>query len=178
MNIRLRISFACVAVLSLAACSSGPTSSTPTAGSDPTTNSSAPATDSSTNPSSSPSEGSVPTGEPASEPVSTDAQPVIDVVNQPGTGTFDGAREDVTDVTCASNAGVWTSSGKVTNSTEAAASYRIYVSFLDAAGETLALMERDVDVLAAGASQDWSAEFTSSVEGLTCVLRVERAVSA
>lgn len=177
MNIRLRISTACVAVLSLAACSSGPTSSTPAAGSDPT-NSSAQATDSSPDSSLAPSENSVPVTEPVGEPVSTDVQPVIDVVNQPGSGTFDGAREDVTDVTCASNAGIWTSAGTVTNSTEAAASYRIYVSFLDAAGETLALMERDVDALAAAASEDWSAEFSSSVEALTCVLRVERAVSA
>ena len=176
MNIRLRISIGCVAVLSLAACSSGPTSSTP-AGSDPS-NSSAPATDSSPDSSLAPSENSVPVTEPVGEPVSADVQPVIDVVNQPGSGTFDGAREDVTDVTCAANAGIWTSAGTVINSTEAAASYRIYVSFLDPAGETLALMERDVDALAAAASEDWSAEFSSAVEGLNCVLRVERAVSA
>jgi hypothetical protein len=107
-------------------------------------------------------------------PTTTPVEAVIDVSNQPGTGEFAGAREDVTDVTCEAADGNWRTAGKVTNPTDDPASYRIYVSYIDAAGETLALVESDVDAVEPAATLEWSTDFASTASGLECVLRVER----
>lgn len=102
------------------------------------------------------------------------ADVVIDVVNQPGSGDFEGAVGDVDDQTCAVAGGRWTSAGSVRNPTDTVADYRVYVSFLDSAGETLALIERDLDGVEVGASQQWSVVFDTSVTDVQCVLRIER----
>ena len=99
---------------------------------------------------------------------------VISIANQPGEGEFEGALEDVGDIGCAAAEGVWTSSGTVTNPTEGAASYRIFVSFLDAAGETLALIETNLDALDPAESREFAVDFPSDAADVTCVLRVER----
>jgi hypothetical protein len=99
---------------------------------------------------------------------------VISVVNQPGEGEFEGALEDVTDIGCAAGEGTWTSSGTVTNPTDAPASYRIFVSFLDGTGETLALIETNLDAIEPGESSDFAVDFATDAADLTCVLRVER----
>lgn len=106
--------------------------------------------------------------------VAAAAPVLIDVVNQPGTGEFDGAVGDIADQSCTVAAGRWTSAGSVRNSTEAAADYRVYVSFLDPEGETLALVERDLDAVGADESQQWSVVFDTSVTDVRCVLRIER----
>jgi hypothetical protein len=106
---------------------------------------------------------------------STQANAVIEVTDQPGEGEFDGALDDVTSE-CTAGDGAWTASGSVTNPTDAAASYRIFVSYLDPAGETLALVQSGDDLTAVGAgeSREWSAAFISDIADLRCVLRVER----
>jgi hypothetical protein len=102
---------------------------------------------------------------------------VVDVVNQPGSGDFEGAVGDVDGQTCAVAGGRWTSAGSLRNPTDAVVDYRVYVSFLDRAGETLALIERDLDHVMAGDSQAWSVVFDTSVADVRCVLRVERRVA-
>lgn len=113
----------------------------------------------------------VATTEPA--PSSTEAQPVIDVVHQPGEGEFEGARDDVR-YTCTSDGTTWTAEGTATNSTATTADYRIFMAFLDTSGETVALIEAEVAAVPAGESGDWSVQFASSAADLECVPRVER----
>lgn len=113
---------------------------------------------------------------PAPTTVATSAavDAVIDVDNQPGSDDYEGARDDVTDVTCTAYSGRWAAAGIVTNPTDTNVSYRIYVSYLDRAGETLGLIERDVDDVAPLEHSEWSTELESSAVDLSCVLRVER----
>ena len=118
---------------------------------------------------------SVSSVETSATPLATTVAAVVEVVNQPGQGVFEGARQDVADVTCASADGVWTAAGKVTNPRADSVQYRIYVSYLDPAGTTVGLIESDVSSLAAQQSAVWNTKLTSAAEGLTCVLRVERA---
>jgi hypothetical protein len=120
-----------------------------------------------------------------SEPVDTPdtvtptsvAEPVIDVVNQPGEGEYAGALDDVSDQQCALEGGQWLATGTVTNPTDADAGYRVYVSFLDAAGETVGLVENDLEPVPPGESAEYSAGLDTATEGLQCILRVERRVS-
>lgn len=108
-------------------------------------------------------------------PVTTTPDAVIDIDDQPGEGLFEGAADDAT-LACAAADGVWTASGTVTNSTEVAVGYRIFISFLDEAGETLALVQvdDDLDGVEPGEERDWSVSFESSSSALDCVPRVER----
>ena len=120
--------------------------------------------------------------ESAAEPSGDDDPPAatvppeaqIDVSTAPGTGEFVGALEDVQDLACSGDDGVWTAAGTVVNPTVGAVDYRIYVSFLDAGGETVGLIEANADDVAAGAEQEWSAEIQWPTGDLRCVLRVER----
>lgn len=107
-------------------------------------------------------------------PPTTTPNAVISIVNQPGEGEFEGALQDVSDIGCAAADGTWTSSGTVTNPTEGSASYRIFVSFLDGAGSTVALIETNVDELGPGETGEFAVDFASDATDLTCVLRVER----
>jgi hypothetical protein len=106
---------------------------------------------------------------------STVADAVIKITDQPGEGEFEGALDDV-ESDCALDGAKWVASGTVTNSTNGPVGYRIFVSFLDAGGETLALIQADADLagIAAGDAREWSVEFDSDTAGLKCVLRVER----
>jgi hypothetical protein len=101
---------------------------------------------------------------------------VVDVKTQPGTATdgFEGAANDISDRRCESSEGTWTVSGTVTNSTAVPANYRIYTSFVDAAGATPGLLEIDVDNVAPGASAEWSGSLAIGLDDLKCVPRVER----
>jgi hypothetical protein len=115
-----------------------------------------------------------------SEAADEDTAPgaTIDVEVRPGTADdgFVGARIDVTDEECEQDeAGGWQARGLVTNSTDADADYRIYVSFLDGADDTRGLTQADVTDLAPGDSEEWEAELALPGEDdLRCVLRVER----
>ncbi len=110
-------------------------------------------------------------GEP-SGPTSTDE--IVDIRDQPGDEEATGARDDVGQLTCEADGDGWRAAARVTNSTDAVASYRIFVSFLDAEGETLGVTQVDVDVLEPGESDDWDGSLAVSGDGLDCVLRVER----
>jgi hypothetical protein len=113
------------------------------------------------------------TGAPVpSQTVPPEAQ--IDISTAPGSGDFVGALEDVQGMTCTSDGGVWSAAGTVVNATGDVVDYRIYVSFLDAAGETVGLVQADVDDVASGDERAWSAEIDWPDSDLRCVLRVER----
>lgn len=113
--------------------------------------------------------------EPTPTPSATTAPPTVtDIQDAPGSGgEFTGAVADTT-VECAAGDDGWAASGTVTNPTDGVADYRIYVSFLDAAGGTRGVVQVDVDGVAAGASQDWQTTAALPDEELSCVLRVER----
>jgi hypothetical protein len=105
---------------------------------------------------------------------STTAPFASDTTHTPGgRRTFDGARTDVHDTSCAAKDRRWIAAGKVTNPTGAAVRYRIYVSFLD--GDTTAgITETNTGSVAAKATADWKASLKLATPGLRCILRVER----
>jgi hypothetical protein len=95
---------------------------------------------------------------------------------QPGTASdgFEGARSDVSDLSCkADGKGAWNVSGTVKNSTDAAVNYRIYTSFLRGT-ETLGLVETDLENVKANDTKKWSGSMTIDADKVDCVLRVER----
>jgi hypothetical protein len=170
---RLSITFSSLVVL--AACSGG-SSSTPAATDQSTVSAVGQASDDSTNRTSAASSDTEPASSDATIATpTTTAEAVIEVATQPGSGDFVGAREDVTAVTCEQSDGVWRAAGTATNPTDTSVNYRIYVSYLDPAGETLALIEHDIDGAEPSVAGEWSTEFTSDVAEMQCILRVERA---
>lgn len=122
------------------------------------------------------------TAEPTPAPTpSTSATPtaaapgLTDVTDTPGSGeNLTGALADSTTTTCERAGDAWTVDGTVTNPTEGAVSYRIYVSLLNAANDTRALVQVDVPEVAAGESSDWATEIPVAEDELSCILRVER----
>lgn len=103
---------------------------------------------------------------------------VTDIVDTPGSGAgLEGALADAEVKTCELAGEEWQVAGTVTNSTDAAASYRIYVSLLTPGGDTRSLTQVDVDPIDAGASADWETTVAVQDETLDCVLRVERYAS-
>ena len=121
-----------------------------------------------------PSDTATPTPTPAATVPTTAAQAFIDVTNQPGTGEFVGAADDTELQRCEGGDGRWTATGTAINPTDANVDYRIYVSFLDTAGETLALVETDLGNVAPNTPVEWTADSPISANGLHCVLRTER----
>ncbi|MFP5218933.1 MAG: hypothetical protein ACLGIG_04245 [Actinomycetes bacterium] len=105
-----------------------------------------------------------------------DPAPTSSVAVAPGTATdgFQGARKDVTDLTCARDDEAWVSSGRVTNPLEVVASYRIYVSFLAPDGAALGVRQVDVGDVQPGEAREWDVEQELSTGDVECVLRVER----
>lgn len=94
----------------------------------------------------------------------------------PGTAEDDfvGALVDVTELDCTGDGAAWRAQGLVTNPTAAAASYRIYVSFLAEDGDTRGLVQVDVEDVEAGATEEWGTSMAIDGDDLRCVLRVER----
>lgn len=119
-----------------------------------------------------------PKEEPKKDDAATQA-PAVEVENdftvQPGTAEdeYVGALEDVQVTSCESGDGGTQIAGTVTNPTEGPANYRIYVSIMNV-GETLGIVQADVEGLAAGESAEWSKEAGAGAPDGTCVLRVER----
>ena len=105
-------------------------------------------------------------------PTSTDE--IVDIQDQPGDEDATGARDDVGQLTCEADGDGWRAAAQVTNSTDTVASYRIFVSFLDAEDETLGVTQVDVDGLEPGESEDWEGSLAVAGDDLDCVLRVER----
>ncbi|MGJ0388250.1 hypothetical protein [Microbacterium sp. CGR1] len=103
---------------------------------------------------------------------------VTDITDTPGSGEgLEGALSDAEVKTCELAGDHWEVAGSVTNSSEAAASYRIYVSLLTEGGDTRSLTQVDVASIDAGASADWATSVAVEDEALDCVLRVERYAS-
>jgi hypothetical protein len=113
---------------------------------------------------------------PAAVPDSAPTQAVSQVSVQPGQSTdkFVGAASDVTTDVCTQDGGTWKVSGKVKNSSGAAANYRIYVA-LNRKGstDTRGLLQVDKTVQD-GKSEDWSTSAELADVDLICILRVER----
>jgi len=100
---------------------------------------------------------------------------ITDVTDTPGSGEgLVGALADSKVTACALSDGAWNITGTVTNPSDTAANYRIYVSLLDGAGGTRALQQVDVDRVKASATSDWKTSIPTKEDGLNCVLRVER----
>lgn len=103
---------------------------------------------------------------------------ITDIQDTPGSGEgLEGALADAEVKTCELAGDHWEVDGTVTNSSEAAASYRIYVSLLTEGGDTRSLTQVDVDPIDAGESADWKTSVDVQDEALDCVLRVERYAS-
>jgi hypothetical protein len=111
-------------------------------------------------------------------PSTVDGDFSTDVAILPGTDTAaEGARTDVTEETCERRDGAWVSAGTVTNSADSPRAYRIYTGFVDASGETRGLVQSDVTNLQPNERQQWeSAAAIGELDGVRCVLRVERVV--
>lgn len=100
---------------------------------------------------------------------------VTDIVDAPGSGEgLVGAAADATTDTCESSGDAWVASGTVTNPTEVAVDYRIYVSLLNGANDTRGLQQVDVTAVEPGATGTWESSIAVADDDLTCVLRVER----
>jgi len=110
----------------------------------------------------------------AEEQASTTAPAITDVANPPATGEYVGALVDVTDQTCDQVGDGWQVTGVATNPTSAAVDYRIYISLLDGAAATRALVETEALAVAPGASGDFDTLIPMPDNNLRCVLRVER----
>ena len=99
----------------------------------------------------------------------------VDVNDSQGDGEFVGALTDVTASTCGADGADWVGSGTITNPTQAAANYRVWVAFIGADGGTAGLVQVNVDGVAPGESGDYSAPMPYAGDAsLSCVLRVER----
>lgn len=99
---------------------------------------------------------------------------LVEVTDTPGSvDGFVGAIDDAEIVTCESQSGVWVGEGTVTNPTDTAQNYRVYVSF-NHKGNTRGLVQVDVENVAAGEQATWATEAALLGAGLECVLRVER----
>ena len=121
-----------------------------------------------------PSAASSPTHEPL-EP----GDVYVDVDDSQGEGEYAGALDDVVASSCEGNDAEWTGSGTLSNSTGLDADYRVWVAFVDAEGDTVGLVQDNVDGVAPGETGDYSASMPNPGGGtLTCVLRIERRVAA
>lgn len=99
---------------------------------------------------------------------------IIEIITQPGTETgFVGALKDVTVKDCVASESGAKFSGTVTNPEATPQSYRIYVSVLNGK-ETLAIKEIDTNNVKPSETVEWSGSVATTVNGATCVLRVER----
>ena len=118
-------------------------------------------------------------GEPAPKPTaSADAEQtpgITDITDTPGSGEdLVGAIADNTMGACERTGDEWTVSGTLKNPTDDGADYRVYVSLLNGANDTRALVQVDVEGVEAGGDKDWTTQIPVAEDDLTCVLRVER----
>ena len=114
------------------------------------------------------------TGSSTTDQPSATVPAITDVANPPATGEYVGALVDVANQTCEQISDGWQVTGVATNPTSAAVDYRIYISLLDGAGATRALVETDVLAVAPGASGAFDTLIPMPDNNLRCVLRVER----
>jgi hypothetical protein len=125
-----------------------------------------------------------PTSAPTASPSATDAplEPgnvYVDTVNSQAEGEFVGAATDVTEQSCDAGDGTWVGSGTLTNPTDEAVDYRVWVAFIGPDGDTVGLVQSNADGVEGGESGGYSASMPYTEEdALTCVLRVERRAAA
>lgn len=114
-------------------------------------------------------------GEPAGGEVSSASEDsYVDLTDQQGSvDGYVGALEDAQLDRCEATNDGWASAGTVTNPTDSAQSYRLYIAF-NKNRDTRGLAQIDLEAVAAGSTEDWQVEAPITGEDLTCVLRVER----
>lgn len=111
------------------------------------------------------------------EPTGTIVSDVTDITDQPGSEEgYVGALGDAAVKRCERDGGDWIAAGTVTNPTDDAQSYRLYVSAM-ADDDTRGLVQVDVPPVDAGGTAQWNATFALPDDDMTCVLRVERFAS-
>lgn len=120
--------------------------------------------------------GPEPTETPTPSTLAESLEPgVTDITDAPGSGEgLVGAAADAVTDTCEASGEGWATTGTVTNPTDAAVDYRIYVSLLNGANDTRGLQQVDVVDVAPGATSIWESLIAVPDDDLTCVLRVER----
>lgn len=116
--------------------------------------------------------------EPGPEP-STAPESHVDIEDTPGSlEGFVGALADADVTSFEPRDGEWLAEGTVTNPTESTVLYRIYVSAMGEGGTTTrGVVQVDVPDVPAGGSASWSAGLPIDDDGLSVVLRVERAAA-
>jgi hypothetical protein len=103
----------------------------------------------------------------------------VDVEDSQGEGDFVGAFPDVADSTCAADGAAWVSAGTLVNPAGDTVDYRVWAAFLDPDGDTVGLVQANVDGVSPGATGAFSASMPyDGSAALTCVLRVERRTAA
>lgn len=110
-------------------------------------------------------------------PTTSTVPDVTEIVHQPASGDFVGALADITDHTCEKTVEGWRVTGTATNPTTDTADYRIYVSLINGAATTRALVETEVAGVAAGQGGSFDILIVLPDDDLRCVLRVERRAS-
>lgn len=111
-------------------------------------------------------------GDPPASPPAVESH--VDVSDPQGSVPgFVGALDDATVERCEADANGWTAEGTVTNPTDLAQDYRIYVAF-NQNRDTHGLVQVDLSAVAPGAVEHWSAHAPIDGGALSCVLRVER----
>jgi hypothetical protein len=131
------------------------------------------------------------TSAPASNPTSAEASPTphhtpldpgnvfVDVDNSQGEGEFVGALMDVVTSSCEGDGEVWVGSGTLSNPTDSEVDYRVWVAFIDHEGETVGLVQDNVEGVASLESGDYTVSMPYTEDSmLSCVLRVERRAAA
>jgi len=104
----------------------------------------------------------------------TTAADILDTIHAPATGDFVGALVDITNDTCERVSEGWHVTGEATNPTAAAVDYRVYISLINGATTTRALVETEILSVAPGAVGAFDTVIAMPEDNLRCVLRVER----
>lgn len=100
---------------------------------------------------------------------------VTEITDTPGSVEgYVGAAADAEQRSCELVDGGWDVAGIVTNPTDEAQHYRIYVSLQDGDQQTRGLTQVDLERVEPGAEAEWSTRVAVADEGLSCLLRVER----
>ncbi len=99
---------------------------------------------------------------------------ITETVHAPASGDFVGALVDVTSHTCEQVGDGWQVTGEATNPTAAPVDYRIYISLINGAATTRALVETEILAVAPGEVGGFDTLIAMPDDDLRCVLRVER----
>ena len=135
-------------------------------------------TDSPTTDATTPVATTAPDASPTAVPTMAKSDVYVDAANSQAEGEFVGAFSDVASSSCERDGGNWTGSGTLLNPTGDKVDYRVWVAFLDSEGDTVGLVQNDVNGVEAGATGDYLASMPyADPDDLACVLRVERRVA-